>query len=168
MEYYRIGYIANTLGIGGELKVQTLTSDISRFSSLKSCYIDMEKEKERVEVQYYREYKKNYIIVKLKGFDTKGGTEKFKGKYMVVDENNLARLEEGRYYIFQILGCRVKTAEGEELGEITDVLQPGGNDVYVVTEGKREILVPAVKRFVKDIDIKRKVITVDLPEGLIE
>ncbi|MBA1333830.1 MAG: 16S rRNA processing protein RimM [Firmicutes bacterium] len=168
MEYYRIGYIANTLGIAGELKVQVLTNDIARFSSLEFCFIDMGKEKERVEIQYYREYKKGYIIIKFRGLDTISETEKFKGRYMVVDEDNLAQLEEGHYYIFQILGCRVKTEEGEELGEVTDVLQPGGNDVYVVRGREKEILVPAVKQFVKDIDIKRKVITVDLPEGLIE
>jgi 16S rRNA processing protein RimM len=168
MDYYKIGYITNTLGIRGELKVQPLTGSIDRYGELEFCYIDMGKAKEKVRIEYYKPYRKETIVIKLEGYNSINEVEKFKGKYLVVDEENLAELEEGRYYIFQIIGCRVKTENGEEIGEVTEVLQPGGNDVYVAKGKKGEVLIPAVRQVVKRIDINNGVIIVDLPEGLIE
>ncbi len=168
MDYYRIGYIANTLGVKGELKVLLLTDNANRFNGLKACYVDTCNGRLQVEVEKYRPYKANCIALKLRGYDNINSVLDFKGKYLEVDKDNLARLEEGHYYIFEIIGCRVLTMDGASLGSVADVLSQGANDLYVVTGEKGEILIPAVKEMVKDIDIIGKTIRVDLPEGLIE
>lgn len=72
------------------------------------------------------------------------------------------------YRVAELAGCRVLTVEGEDLGPLMDVLPTGGNDVFVVGEGKKEILVPALKTVVLSIDLEKRVITVSLPKGLRE
>jgi 16S rRNA processing protein RimM len=168
VEYIRIGYIANVLGIRGELKVEPLTSDTGRFGRLEYCYIDTGKGRLKVFPEHHRAYKNKHIILKLKSYDSIDSVLKFKGKYIEVDRKNLAELKEGSYYIFDIIDCTVYTVDGLELGKVVDVLQPGGNDVYVVAGDRGEILVPALKHVVKDIDIANKLIKVDLPEGLMD
>ena len=81
-------------------------------------------------------------------------------KYICVDRKNAIKLPEGRYFIFDLIGCNVITDTGENIGKVTDVMQPGANDVYVVKNDKSEVLIPAVKSFVLDIDINKKQIIV--------
>ncbi len=168
MEYIKIGYITNTLGINGELKVEPLTSDVGRFGVLESCYINMGKHRKKVRLERYRRYKKKHVIVKFEGLDDIASVERFKGRYMEIDMENAVRLPEGHYFIFQLLGCRVYTSQGDDLGQVVEVLQPGGNDVYVVKSPAGEVLIPALKDVVREIDIENKTIRVDLPEGLLE
>jgi 16S rRNA processing protein RimM len=73
---------------------------------------------------------------------------------------------EGVFSVKDLVGCRVVTVKGETLGILRDVLPTGANDVFVVGEGKGEILVPALKSVVISIDLKKKQIDVDLPKGL--
>jgi 16S rRNA processing protein RimM len=168
VKYIRIGYITNVLGIKGELKVEPLTSNTDRFYGLEYCYIDTGKGRLKVCPEYHRAYKNKLIIIKLKGYDSIDKVQQFKGKYLEVDRDNLAKLQEGSYYIFDIVDCTVYTNDGLEIGKVVDVLQPGGNDVYVVAGKRGEVLIPALRHVVKHIDIENKVIRVDLPEGLME
>jgi 16S rRNA processing protein RimM len=168
MEYYKIGYIANTLGIKGEMKVLLLSNIPDRFKDLEECYINTGTGRQRVEVERYRPYKTGSIVLKLKGYDDANSVLPFKGKYLEVDRDNLARLEEGQFYVFDIIGCKVLEADGSMLGEVVEVLSPGAHDVYVVKGDKGEILIPAVKEMVKEINIREKIISVQLPEGLVE
>lgn len=168
MDYYRIAYIANTLGIRGELKVLLISNVPDRFDGLEDCYIDTGKERLPVQVERHRPYRKNCVAIKLKGYDDIRSVEPFKGSYLVVDRANLAKLEEGHFFVFDIIGCKVLTTDGEAIGEVEDVLSSGANDLYVVKREKGEVLIPAVKEMVKDIDIAKKTIRVQLPEGLVE
>lgn len=168
MEYIRIGYISNILGIKGELKVVPLTDNVKRYDILEYCYIDMEEYREKVCIEKYKPYKKKNISVKFKDYDDANSVLKFKGRYIEVDKANLVELKKDQYFIFQIIDCRVYSIEGEDLGKVVDVLQPGGNDVYVVKGPTGKILIPAIKAVVKKIDVNDKVIHVELPEGLIE
>jgi 16S rRNA processing protein RimM len=168
MDYFRIGYIANTVGIKGELKVLLISNIPERFKDLKECYIHTGTVRLQVEVERYRHYKKGYIALKLKGYDDANSVSAFKGKYLEVDRENLAQLSEGQYYVFDIIGCKVLDSDGSVLGEVTEVISPGANDVYVVKGPRGEILIPAVKDMVKSIDIGEKTIRVELPEGLVE
>jgi len=168
MEYIRIGFITNILGIKGELKVEPLTDDIKRFDELECCFIDMGKYRQKVYLERYRLYKKKNIVMKFKYYDNADNVLKFKGRYIEVDTENIVKLEKGHYFIFQIIDCQVYSTEGEELGKVVEVLQPGGNDVYVVKGPGGDILIPAIKDIVKNVDVENKIIRVDLPEGLIE
>ncbi len=169
MDYYKIGYIVNTLGIKGELKVLPLSNIPNRFNSLERCYIDIDGHRLAMDVEKRRAYKGGrYIALKFRHYDEIDSVIGFKAKYLEVDRANLAPLQEGHFYVFDVIGCKVYTERNELLGNVKDVLPTGANDVYVVEGEKGEILIPAIKSIVKRIDIASKVIDIQLPEGLIE
>ncbi len=166
MKSLRVGQIVNTHGIRGGLKVIPLTDYDERFEELKWVYI------EGLEEKFYitsLQYQKNNLIITFKGYQDINLVEKFKGKYLIIDETQRRQLPEDTYYIADILGLEVYTVEGDFLGKIKDVLQAGSNEVYLIEAvGGKEIMIPAVKEFVPEIDLKNKRITVKPIEGMIE
>jgi len=88
------------------------------------------------------------------------------GQWLCVDQSSVPEAEEGEYFHYQIIGLKVISVTGEDLGEITDILETGSNDVYVVVGLTGEILVPAIRDVIKEIDVLSGLMTVDLPEGL--
>ncbi|GFN36387.1 ribosome maturation factor RimM [Tepidimicrobium xylanilyticum] len=167
MDYIKIGWIMNTHGIKGELKVYPLTYDINRFNDLKKVYIGnnkIEAEIERVK------YSKGLTILKFKEFNNINDVLKFKKDYIYIDEKDRVELPDDHFFVFDIIDCTVYTIKGHKVGTVTDVLQMASNDVYVVkdVENGKEYLIPAVKEFVVDIDIKNKKIVIDPIEGMIE
>ena len=88
------------------------------------------------------------------------------GAVVEVPEREVSPLQEGCYYYFQIIDLQVYTTQGEWLGTVRDVLSTGANDVYVVQGGEREVLIPALDDVVVEVDVERRRMTVDLPEGL--
>lgn len=110
------------------------------------------------------------FIVKLKGYTNINEVEKYKGSLLKVPSNDLVDLPENEYYFHQIVGCEVYTDEDEStpLGTITEILQPGANDVWVVKPAKgQDILIPVINDVVLNVDIEAKRITVHLMEGLL-
>lgn len=146
-------------GIRGEVKVIPLTDDINRFSDLKYIFIEDGNNYKRLNVKGTR-FGDGCAFLFLETVYTCDEAEKLRGKYLCVDRDNAVKLPKDRYFIFDLEGCTVVTDDGRELGKITEVMQPGANDVYVVSDGKNEVLIPAVKSFVTDVNIKEKRVTV--------
>ena len=108
------------------------------------------------------------VFLKLKGIDTIEEAENYRNLYLRIKRDKDEKLEKDTYYIVDILGCKVYTDEQKELGEVVDVFSTGSNDVYVVKdELGKQILLPAIKDVIKNVDIENKLITVHLMEGLI-
>lgn len=167
LDFTIIGQIINTHGIKGELKVYPLTNDVNRFDKLKSAYLGTDKIPVNITgVKYHKEI----VILRLKEFNDINEVIKFKSQYIYVDEENKVVLPEDNYFISDLIGCRVIDTESNPLGIIKDVLQGYSNDVYVVLDdsNKKEYLLPAVKEFIKQVDIKDKLVVVDPIEGMIE
>lgn len=165
MQYTAIGKIINTHGIKGELKIYPLTVDTDRFKSLKVAYIG--KEKLKVNIVGVK-YNKDMPILKLNEFNNINEVLKFKEEYLYVDDDNLVTLPEGRHFVFDLVDCKVEDMNGDFIGIIKDIIENPSNDVYVIVKDDKEYLVPAVKEFVKDIDIDNKLIRIDPIEGMIE
>ena len=164
----RVGVISSTHGIKGEVKVFPTTDDINRFKQLKNVILDTGREHIDLEVQSVRFFK-NMAIVKFKDIDNINDIEKYKGKDLLVTRENAVPLEENEYFVYDIIGSRVVTDQGEELGELSEILATGANDVYVVkTKEGKEILLPSIKQCILDVNVEEKVITVHVLEGLIE
>lgn len=167
MDYIKVGWIANTHGIKGELKIHPLTDDINRFDDLKKVYIGNNKvaaEIERVK------YIKGWVILKFKEFNNINEVLQYKGDYIYIDERDRVELPEDHFFIFDIIDCSVYTTKGEKVGLVVDVLQYASNDVYVVKDhnNEKEYLIPAVKEFVVEVDVEDKKIIIDPIEGMIE
>lgn len=169
-EWLSVGKVVNTHGIRGELKVVSQTDFMEERFAVGNELILLNAEMTQqipVTVQSSRIHKE-MIIVKLKGYDNINEVEKYKGWSLKVTKDNLVELEEGEYYQHQIIGCRVVTDEGEELGVISEILVPGANDVWVVNQPKgKQVLIPVIDDVLLNVDVANKLVTVRLMEGLI-
>lgn len=163
--YLRIGKIVNTQGIKGEVRVIPLTDDITRFDKLKNVYIEGEPPL-NLKIEYTK-YHKNFVLIKFKGLDSINDVEKYKNTYILVDRKNSIKLSEGSYFICDIIGLEVVDTDGASLGHICEVMSTGSNDVYIVKMDESEILIPALKTVVKEINMQEGRMVVELPEGLV-
>lgn len=165
-----VGKIVNTHGIRGELRVllQTDFPEV-RFAPKSRLLIVHPETGERLEVtvQSARPYKQMYIV-KFVEFSNINDVERFKGRDLKVSKAESVELPENEYYFHEIIGCSVVSDEGEELGEIVEILRPGANDVWVakLPNGK-QLLLPVIDDVVLDVNVKEKIVTVHLMEGLL-
>lgn len=162
-----IGQIVNTFGIKGFVKVNPFVDDILRFDDLEKVYIRRNKEIKELQVEEVK-YHKNMVLIKFKGIDKVEDAELLRNFYLEVDRENAIELEEGEYFIADLLGMNVLTEENEELGKLEDIFNAGSSDIYVVkTKEGKQILLPAISEVIKEINIKENKIIVHLLEGLI-
>ena len=113
---------------------------------------------------------KQYVIVKFKGYDSINDVEKYKNAKLYVTRDKAVRLKKDEYFVADLIGMQVVTEEGEAFGTLKDVMATGANDVYVVErsgEDGAEVLMPAIKECVKNIDMEAGVITVHIMDGLL-
>ena len=165
--YLEIGKIVNSYGLKGFIKVLPLTDNIKRYELLKTIFIDYRKNLETFDIEEVK-YHKNFVLLKLKGLDDINQVEKYKESYIKIDRKDGVKLPKDSYYIVDLIGLNVETIEGEPLGKIDDIFPTGSNDVYVVkNELGKQILIPAIKSVVKEIDIENKKVKVQLIEGLV-
>lgn len=164
----RVGKITNTHGLKGALKVQPLTDYPERFEEILDLYVVDGEKKEKITIDSIK-YQKNNLILEINEIKDMNQAELYKGKYLFIEKEDARPLPEGRYFIFQLVGLNVY--EGDTLlGVISEVIQTGSNDVYVVKreKGKKDILIPALKKVVKDIDLENKRMQVELLEGTLD
>ncbi len=163
----QVGVITQTHGIRGEVKVFPTTDDASRFKKLEEVIMDTGRERLNMEIEGVKFFKQ-YAIIKFKGYDSINDIEKYKNAKLYVTRDKAVRLKKDEYFIADLIDMEVVTQEGEYLGRVKDVLVTGANDVYVVErEDKTEILLPAIKECVREIDMERSKITVHIMDGLI-
>ncbi|MDX9917810.1 MAG: ribosome maturation factor RimM [Gudongella sp.] len=165
MGYTAIGMITNTHGVRGEVKVFPLTDDPERFFELKKAYIGEFKDEV---LPVNARISKDIIILGFTGLEDINKVADFRNQYIYVLDEDRIKLEEGRFFISDLIGCAVFDTDNNLLGELSDILQGPANDVYVVKQSDtKEFMVPAVSEFIKEIDVKNKKIIVDPIEGMI-
>lgn len=164
----RVGVITQTHGIRGEVKVFPTTDDPMRFKKLKACVIQLKRETVQLEVQSVKFFKQ-YVILKFKGYDNINDIEQFVKKDLMVTRDNAVKCEPGEYFICDLIGLKVVTDDGKELGTLTEVLETGANNVYEVTttDGK-QVLIPVIDECILAHDMEAKTVTVHLLDGLLE
>ena len=163
----QVGVISSTHGIRGEVKVFPTTDDVKRFKKLKKVILDTGREHLPLEVESVKFFKQ-FAIVKFKGLDNINDIEKYKGKSLLVDRENAVKLRKDEYFIADMIGLQVYTEDGEAFGVLKDVLETGANDVYIIDSSKHgEVLVPAIKQCILDVDIEGQKMTIHLMEGLV-
>ena len=165
-QFFRVGVITSTHGVRGEVKVFPTTDDTQRFKKLKKVILDDGKRKLDLEVSSVNFFK-NMVILKFKGIDNINDVEKFRQADLLVTRENAIKLEEGEYFIADLIGLRGISDEGEDLGELTDVLQTGANDVYIFSKsGAPELLVPKIPDCIKEVNLEEGTVLVHLLPGL--
>ena len=158
LQFVEAGEIVTTHGVKGEVKVLPWLDSPEDLCDFDRCRIGGKE----FEIEQVR-FSKNMVFIKLKGIDTIEEAENYRNFYLKIKRDKYEKLEEGSYYIVDIIGCKVYTDTQEELGEVDDVFSTGSNDVYVVKdELGKQILLPAIKEVIKNVDIENKIITVHL------
>ena len=163
----QVGVISSTHGVRGEVKVFPTTDDVKRFKKLKKVILDTGKEQLPLEVEQVKFFKQ-FAILKFKGIDNINDIEKYKGKRLLVDREHAVKLKKDEYFIADMIGMDVFTEDGELFGALKDVMETGANDVYIIemSDGK-EVLVPAIKQCILDVDIENRKMVIHLLEGLV-
>ena len=164
----QVGAITTTHGVRGEVKVFPTTDDPKRFLDLKHVILDDGREKRNLEIEHVKFFK-NLVILKFRGIDNINDIEKYKKAGLFVTREDAVELSEDEYFIADLIGLTVVTDEGEEIGTLSDVLQTGANDVYVVSkQGQKDILIPAIHECILDVDLEQQKVEVHLLPGLRE
>lgn len=161
-ELITIGVIVAPHGVRGDLRIMPQTDFPDRFLTMDACYIDGK--------EYHitsARYRKQFILATFKEVPDRNAAELMARKEIQVPRDQLVELPEGRYYIFDIIGLTVEDTKGHVLGTVSDVLQPGANDVYVVKqEGQPDLLLPVLEHVILDIDVEGGKIIADPPEWI--
>ena len=164
MEKILIGKITSAVGLKGEVKVYNYSDSIEIYEETPQIYVG----DELMDVISVRQ-QKNMVVLRLSGFTDRDAAERARGREIFVTEADLPELPEGQFYVRDLIGMQVVTEEGEELGEVTDVIQNTAQDLFEVElpEG-RKVLIPKVDAFVRSIDGEARTVTVRLQEGLLD
>lgn len=166
-QYLRVGVITTTHGLRGEVKVFPTTDSKERFLEIDEVVLRTSREETVLHIEKVRFFKQ-LVIVKFKEYNRIEDVENLKQAELYVSRDNAAPLEEGEYYIGDLIGMKVFTDDGEEFGEISDVMETGANDVYVIdTQKYGEVLIPAIKQCILEVGIQSERMTIHLLPGLI-
>lgn len=164
MEFIEVGKIINTHGINGSVKLYSLSSHIKRFKSDCKFYIDKNIE---VSIKNIKQIKDNMLIITFNEYNNINQVLNFKNKGLYVEENDLFVLPENEYYVYKLIGINVYDQKEEFIGKIKDVFTTLANDVYEIEYNGKVIYIPAVKEFVKEVDIENSIMKVNIIDGMI-
>lgn len=163
----KVGVITTTHGVRGEVKVYPTTDEPERFLELDYVLLDNGRELRKLEIKNVKFFK-NLVILKFKGVDNINDIEKYKGRDLWIPREEGQELEEDEYYIADLLGMSVVLEDGQEFGTLKDVMETGANDVYIIDSAEHgEVLLPAIKECILDVDLEKNVMTIHLMKGLI-
>ena len=166
-QYLKTGIITSTHALKGEVKVYPVTDDKKRFGLLKEVFLLSGGRMQPVKIENVR-YFKQMVILKFEGIDSIEQAQGLVKSELYIDRKDGLPLGENEYYIADLIGMKVVTTDQEELGWISDVMQTGANDVYCVDSKKYgEILIPAIKQCIMEVDLQGEKMTVDLLPGLL-
>ena len=160
--------ISSTHGVKGEVKVYPTTDDPRRFRKLREVMVDTGRERLVMEVEGVKFFKQ-FVILKFKGIDSLNEVEKYRKASLFVTRENAVRLSKNEYFIADLMGLRVRNEDEEEIGVLREVLETGANDVYIIDmKDGRELLLPAIKQCVLDVNIEEGFIKIHILDGLLD
>ena len=166
-EWATIGKIVAPFGVRGEMKVFSLTDIPDRFAQLKSIFLGSDYIPYKITA--VRPYRGDMVILKLEGVNDAAIVDTLRGRDLSIPLDKLAKLPQDSYYQHDILGMHVVTLAGREVGTIIDIMETGSNDVYVVRgEDGSQILLPAIKDVVKQVDLIRQMMYIEPMAGLLD
>ena len=167
-QLFQVGVITQTHGVHGEVNVFPTTDDPERFLDLKKVLLDTGKEKISLEIKSVKFFKQ-FVILKFKGIDNINDIERYKRCPLLVNREDAVDLEEDEYFIADMIGMAVWTDDDKEFGTLKDVIETGANDVYIIqSKNHGEVLVPAIKECIIDVNVEEQKMVIHLMDGLLD
>ncbi len=158
--FLMVGVVVKPQGVIGQVKVRPLTDDPERFYDLEHLYIKQEDAHVRVPIGEVRVHQ-GFVYLVLNNAATREQAEEQRGTALYVSRDQAVPLDEDSHFIVDLVGCRVVNTQGEAIGVLREVLQPGAADVYVIKTQEGSLMVPALKRVVIRVDVAGRLITLD-------
>ncbi|MBQ8506407.1 MAG: 16S rRNA processing protein RimM [Clostridia bacterium] len=159
-DYLLIGEITKPQGVQGELKLRPITCDPYRFEGMDYAYLKDGENYKKVSISV-RRVGADAIFFRMEGIQTRNDAETMRGQLLYIDRAHAVELDEDSTFICDLMGLKGVLSDGSEIGKIVDVMQPGGNDVYVFKGARGEVLVPALKSVVVKVDLAEGVMLLD-------
>jgi 16S rRNA processing protein RimM len=167
-ELVTIAKIVRTRGLRGEVVADLLTDFPKRFDGLEKVIgVLASGERRELKIENFW-FQKDRVVLKFNGIDSIESGEALRGAEVCIDEADAVDLEEGEYFDWELEGCKVETVDGETLGAVREVMRTGGTDVLIIDGSGKELMVPFAETICFEVDIEKKVIRVDPPEGLLD
>jgi 16S rRNA processing protein RimM len=161
-----IGKIVGVHGIKGTLKFHSYAESLQIFEAGASIAVSIAGVGEDVyEIDWIKPHSHGALLA-LKNVNNRDRAESLVGADLIIEKAALPALEAGVYYWYDLIGLKVFTTDGRHLGRVASIIETGANDVYVVKDDAREILIPALQSVVHTIDLDAKIMRVELPDGL--
>jgi 16S rRNA processing protein RimM len=160
--FFVVGRVLRAWGIRGDLKIAPFTDRPEDFKGYRSVFVGPQRK--RYDVTSFRPYQGNWLL-HLVGVESRDEAAALHGQEIFIEAAQRPR-QAGEFYAREVIGLKVSTLDGEELGEVVEILVTGANDVYVVKGDRGEILLPARVEVIKSIDVEAGVMTVELLPGL--
>lgn len=166
-QFFQVGIISSTHGINGEVKIFPTTDDVKRFKKNTEFLLDTKKG-DRIPLKVSSvKFFKQFVILKFYGYDSINDIEKYKGCSLYVTRDNAVKLQKNEYYIADLIGISVYDEFDNLIGELKEVYETGANDVYIISRKDMEdLLIPAIKQCILDVDVEKGIMKVHLLEGL--
>ncbi len=163
-----IAKVLKSVGVHGEMKLKPLTHDLDRFKKLQVVWVGADQESAVSRSIQSVRMVQNYPYVRVEGIIDPETAKTFRGEYVFVDDRETVQPDSGSFFVHDIIGLSVVTTEGEYVGTIRDVLDFPANDVWVVDRQSKELLLPAIKDVVREVDLKLKRVVIHPMEGLLD
>jgi 16S rRNA processing protein RimM len=163
-----VAKIVRPRGLRGEVVADILTNFPERFEGLASVIVllpDGRRDELKIERSWFQN---DRVVLKFEGVDRVEDAERLRDSEVCVPEAEVVDLEDDEYFDWQLKGCRVETKDGRTIGEVREVMRTGGTEILVVNDGSREYLIPFAGSICTEVDVDKKVISIDPPEGLLE
>ncbi|MBB5172101.1 ribosome maturation factor RimM [Texcoconibacillus texcoconensis] len=163
-----VGKIVNTHGVRGEVRVIANT-DFPEKRFAPGTQLLTSDGKTELTVASHRRHKQ-FDLLTFEGYEDLDSVESLKNETLFVRKEELHDLDEGEFYYFEVIGSQVVTVDGDVVGEVTSIMSPGANDVWVVKKqgSQDELLIPYIDDVVKGVDIDAKKVVIEMIEGLDE
>lgn len=163
-----VGKISKSIGLKGEVRVALLTDSPDRFRSLKAVWIGGEAATAtRYKIQSVR-VSPAAVVMQVEKVETRTDADSLRGQFVFVADKDEAKPKRGSYFIHEIVGMNVVNEAGESIGTVKEVMQMPAHDVWVITSGSKEFLIPAVKEIIRSVDVGRRTVVIRPMEGMLD
>jgi 16S rRNA processing protein RimM len=163
-----MGKVLRPHGLKGHFRVQSYATSEETFRNAGAVYLKSSSGENLEYVITSVKYHKNILLMKLKGLDSVEQAETLRGEDIYINKKSLSPKEENEYFWYEISGLDVFLKSGEYLGKIGQIIPTGGNDIYVIKKGNKEMLVPAIYDVIQEIDLENGKMIISAMEGLLD
>ena len=165
---YAVGKIIGCFGVQGYVKIHPTTHTAERLTSLRNVAVGVVEEQVQQLIIEDVILRNRIVLMRFLSVDDRNTAETLVGKFVFVHEDEVRKPQKGSYFTHDVIGCEVYATDGRHLGNVEDVYKLPAQDVWTVRKGSKQYMIPAVKEFIREVDVQQRKIIIEVIEGLID